>query len=213
MPAPAPQTMPQPPVRPEDPFGELCRAAIEGDQAAFDQLYTRLGGGIRNLFYQRSGSSELAEDLCQRTWAAFWQAIKAGKYDPSRAAVSTFLYAISTKIWLQHLRTSRRAAKRASEFQPIADTSGRNPTEAMDLGELLEVVRECLAGAGDLTQEERWLVRSVSAGETDRALAKRLGVSPSTANARKRAAFDKVRRYLAARGHREMTERSDPEDE
>ena len=210
---PASPIMSQPPVRPEDPFGELCQRALEGDQAAFAQLHTRLAGGIRNLFYQRSGNAELAEDLCQRTWAAFWQALKAGKYDPSRAAVSTFLYAIGTKIWLQHLRTARRAAKRAAEYRPFEDIESLNQADSMDLGELLEAVRDCLAGAGDLTQEERWLVRSVSAGETDRALAKRLGVSPSTANARKRAAFEKVRRYLAARGHREITERGAREDE
>jgi DNA-directed RNA polymerase specialized sigma24 family protein len=44
-------------------------------------------------------------------------------------------------------------------------------------------------------------------------LAKRLGVSPSTANARKRAAFEKVRRHLASLGHREITERGGPESE
>jgi RNA polymerase sigma factor (sigma-70 family) len=211
--SPAPLIMAQPTVRPEDPFGELCLAAMDGDQVAFTRLHDRLGGGIRNLFLQRTGQADIAEDLCQRTWSAFWQAIKAGKYDPGRAAVSTFLYAIGTKIWLQHLRTTRRAARRNAEWEPIEDIGGPNPVDAMGSGELLQAVRDCLAGAGDLTEEDRWLVRSVAAGETDRSLAKRLGVSPSTANARKRAAFDKVRRHLAALGHRENGERSGPEDE
>jgi DNA-binding CsgD family transcriptional regulator len=53
----------------------------------------------------------------------------------------------------------------------------------------------------------------VSEGETDRELARRLKISPSTANARKRAAFQKLRLYLAARGHRIEGERNAGESE
>jgi RNA polymerase sigma factor (sigma-70 family) len=219
MPMQAPETPPPTFARADDPFHTLCNSALDGDQTAFSQLYQRLGGGIRNLFLQRSGRLDIAEDLSQRTWAAFWQALKQGKYDPSRAAVSTFLYAIASKIWLQHLRTAKRSARERAHggddlAPPIADIAGGNPADAMRLGELLQAVRECLAGAGDLTEEERFLVRSVSGGETDRALAKRLGISPSTANARKRAAFEKVRRYLATRGHRsDFSERAADDSE
>jgi RNA polymerase sigma factor (sigma-70 family) len=199
--------------RPDDPFWELCVRALEGHQPSFTQLHQRLGGGLRNLFFQRSGKAELADDLTQKTWAAFWQALKTGKYDPSRAAVSTFLYAVGAKIWLQHLRSSRRAEKRVSDLVPIAELGGSTPTESLKLAELLQAVRECLAGAGGLSEDERWLVRSVSEGETDRQLAKRLNISPSTANARKRAAFEKVRLYLASRGHRADTSERDDLDE
>jgi RNA polymerase sigma factor (sigma-70 family) len=189
-------------MRPSDPFMDLCAAALEGDEGAFAELYRRLGGGIRNMFQQRTGKSDLAEDLAQKTWTAFWQAMKQGKYNPERAAVSTFLYAVSSKIWLQHLRTARRAERRQAQAQPAIQIGSGGPVETLHMAELLQATRACLAGAGDLTDDERWLVRAVAGGESDRALAKRLGVSASTANARKRAAFDKVRRYLATQGHR-----------
>jgi len=155
----------------------------------------------------------VAEELAQRTWVAVWQALKAGKYDPSRAAISTFVYAVGFKIWLGHLRGLQRDARHAAAL----DAGSTGPGGEVDPGyaaadaELIQAVRDCLAGhgeAGGLTADERALVCAAAAGESDRALAKRLKLAPSTVNARKRAAYEKLRRWLAQRGHRsERTER------
>ena len=48
-------------------------------------------------------------------------------------------------------------------------------------------------------------MQEAARGESDRALAKRLGVAPSTLNVRKRGALEKLRRFLASRGHRAET--------
>ena len=66
--------------------------------------------------------------------------------------------------------------------------------------------------AGALNPEERALIRAVAGGHSDRSLAKLLGVAPSTVNVRKRTVFEKVKRFLAVRGHR-GPERSGGADE
>ena len=75
----------------------------------------------------------------------------------------------------------------------------------MSQATVIESVRGCLR-SGDhdcgLSDEERWILRSASTGVTDRELAQRLGVAASTANARKQAAYDKLRRYLEKQGYR-----------
>ena len=91
-------------------LADLCAAAVGGDRAAFEALHRRLGGGVRRLFLDRtSGRADLAEELGQRTWVGVWQSISSGKYDPTRSAISTFVYAVASKVWLQYLRSSKRA--------------------------------------------------------------------------------------------------------
>lgn len=189
-------------------LAQLAAAAASGDRVAFESLHRRLTGGLRKIFIERSGGkADVADDLIQRTWVGVWQALSSGRYDPARSAISTFVYAVAHKMWLQHLR-ARGPLPDAAEVDPGASPTGP-PAE---LAEVLEAVRACLRGeAGDLTPDERAILRLSGTGASDRDLAARLSVSPSTANARKRAAFDKLRRHLASLGHRpETTERLIP---
>jgi len=188
-------------------LAELASASAAGDREAFGALHRRLSGGLRKLFMDRSsGRADVSDDLIQRTWTGVWQALSAGRYDPSRSAISTFVYAVAHKMWLQHLR----ARGPIREMPPVeAVSTAEEPQADTDLAEVLEAIRACLRGqAGDLSEEDRAILRLSGMGASDRDLAARLGVSPSTANARKRAAFDRIRRHLAGLGHRpEIAER------
>lgn len=186
----------------------MTQAALGGDRSAFDRLHDRLGGGLKRLLLDRTGGrADLADELAQRTWVILWDAVSTGKYDPARSAITTFLYAISHKVWLQHLRSaSRRPTAPAEAAAGIAALSD-DPADAAGLAELLSHVRECMEGSergvpGALNPEDRALIRAVAAGHSDRSLARLLGLAPSTVNVRKRAVFDKVRRFLAVRGYR-----------
>jgi RNA polymerase sigma factor (sigma-70 family) len=194
-------TMPDSP--PSTPDGrnlaQLAAAAAAGDRASFESLHRRLSGGLRKLFLERSGNkADVADDLIQRTWVGVWQALSTGRYDPARSAISTFVYAVAHKMWLQHLRA------RPGPRDPIpAEALPTLDEPAAELAEVLDAVRATLRGeSGDLTADERAVLRLCGSGASDRDLAARLSISPSTANARKRAAFDKLRRHLASLGHR-----------
>jgi RNA polymerase sigma-70 factor (ECF subfamily) len=185
----------------------LTLRAAGGDQSAFAALHKRLGGGLFRLFMERTGGrSELADDFSQKTWVAVWQALTAGKYDPGRAAISTFVYAVGYRVWLQHMRTTGRAAAHLEAAAGMGQMAASvDPANESKLAEVIESVRGCLR-TGDhecgLTDEERWILRSASSGVTDRELAARLGVAASTANARKQAAYEKLRRFLEKQGYR-----------
>lgn len=185
-------------------LSDLASSAAAGDRVAVDALHRRLEPGLRRLFLKRTGGrEEIAEDLCQRTWTACWRALALGKYEPARAAFSTYLYAIGSRVWLEHLRRAGRAEPMSELTAYEADLAGDDPAAHARLAEVIHLVRECLAGRdGDLAEEDRWILREVGAGATDRELAKRMGVAPSTVNARKRQALERLRRLLASRGVR-----------
>ncbi|MBS0198336.1 MAG: RNA polymerase sigma factor [Planctomycetes bacterium] len=205
-----PATPPLQPSNPERREGEtlvqLAAAAAKGDRQAFEAIHRRLSGGLYRLFMDRTnGRVEVVEDLCQRTWLAVWESLQAGRYDPSRSAMTTFVYAVGYKLWLQQLRTFARPETLVPDVADRSDVSDGDPQDAAGLAELLQNVRECLKASGPeplLTEEERGIVRASAAGASDRDLARQLNIAASTLNARKQSAFQKIRRYLAKKGHR-----------
>ena len=124
---------------------------------------------------------------------------RSGRYDPDRAAITTFVYAVGNNAWLTHLRRSTRDQARPTAETPVA-TGGRGEAavDAMGEAEQIDAVRACLCdpAAAGLTEQERTIVRCIAAGESDRGLARRLGISCSTVNVRKHAGLVKIRQHL-----------------
>ena len=158
-----------------------------------------------------TGGEDLADDLAQRTWMNVWRAVSAGKFDPTRAAFSTFVYAVATNVWRQYLRDSTREKNRdlaaaAGEGLRASNPTGLKPVaeagdEAAALAEVLDALRKTMSGGdGAFSEDERWVLRCVADGASDRELAKRLGISASTANDRKQGVFRKLRAFLGAMG-------------
>ena len=148
---------------------------------------------------------ELADELSQLTWITFWKALESGKYDPAKARLSTFLYAVAGNIWLRH----RRAAGRPKHTQglegieELAQSDAQESSEQANFAASLDLLRSLMLGQeprAGLTEDDRAVLRSIAAGRSDRELASELRVAPSTAHARKRSAIEKVREYLAGKG-------------
>ena len=192
---------------------DLSAKAMAGDHASFEQIHRRVGAGLRRLLLKRSaGREDLVDELCQKTWTSVWKAFTEGKYDPERSAITTFVYAVGNNAWLTHLRSfardqgyiDRAPAMLGAEHidsSPLTIGPG-SADDAHILAETIEYVRALLRddGPGGLSENERAVVRAIAAGESDRALARRLGLSSSTVNIRKHAGYAKIRDYLRVRG-------------
>ena len=189
----------------------LAAAAMTGDEPAFAQLHRRVGAGVRRMLLKRSGGREdLVDDLAQKTWSSVWVALREGKYDPERSAITTFAYAVANKAWLTHLRSFAREHGYVGDGPSMRAEAPKGGTAADELrpddvageAEVIDVVRACLreGGPGGLTEHERIVLRAIGAGESDRGLARRLGCSSSTVNIRKHSGYAKVRAYLASLG-------------
>ncbi len=209
----APAALPAKQAEP-DSLQALALRALEGETEAFEALHARLHGWLVRLFRQRLGgvdAEQQAEDLTQRTWAGVWRAINERRYDPTRSAISTFVYAVAYNVWLQHLKQARSrsaltealAREQAGSSMPPSLASFAPVSDDAGTAELLDLVRACLRGevaAAGLSPDEVDVLRGISQNESDRALADRLGISPSTAHGRKKAALAKLRGYLTSRG-------------
>lgn len=193
------------------PLAELTRRACQGDHGAFEQIHHRVGTGLRRMLLTRSGGrDEQVDEVCQQVWTAVWKAIAEGKYDPSRSAITTFTYAVANNAWITHLRRFARdrgyvdglPGTVSADALAGESTGEASVDELMAEAELVDRVRICLQdhAAAGLTDLERAIVSAIAAGEGDRALARRLGVSSSTVNVRKHAAYAKIRAFLGVSG-------------
>jgi RNA polymerase sigma-70 factor (ECF subfamily) len=174
-------------------------AVAAGDADAFASVHDRFDPGLRRLFARRvRGRAEVVDDLAQQTWSHAWQAICQKKYDPARAAISTFVYAIAKNVWLQFCRRQGRHVNAEVEL-PVDDAQ---PVERiLAHAELLEALRDCLLTASDtLSTGEREIAIGLARGLSERDLARELSCAPSTLHARKQAAYAKLRRCLAEKG-------------
>jgi RNA polymerase sigma factor (sigma-70 family) len=193
-----------------DTLAELATAASSGDESAFASIQQRLLPGLKRLFLERApGKHDLADDLSQRTLLGLWEALRRGRYDPSKAAITTFAYAVANKVWLQHLRAGGRADAAVDRYTRLVATPASARTfDAQDESEfaaLVQSLRDVIADRESadevLSSEERWLVRSWAMGESDRTLAKKMGIAPSNVNFRKQGIYAKLRAYLGKLGY------------
>ena len=179
----------------------LSRLVMRADRRAFEALHARLRGGLLELMRRRAGPRRgVAEELGQETWAEAWRMIELGRYDAERAAFSTFLYAIARNLWLRHRRERGRHGPHEAEFDELkSPLSAADPRSAVELAEMLDALRACIASAA-LNDEERAVVSLVMSGETERSIASLLGVAASTVNLRKACALTKLQRCMRRKG-------------
>ena len=187
---------------------DLANRALKGDEWAFERIYQRLGNGLERFLSKRlGGATEHMEELAQRTWVEVWRAMQTGRYDPDRSALTTYVYAVGHKVWLQYYRHSRNAPVASGQVEEMSGALLEEVVDVSDslgLAELLDALRQCLSESGKasaLTEEERQVAVALSEGETERTLAARLGIAASTVHARKTSAFAKLRRCLAQKGY------------
>lgn len=170
---------------------ELLAAADAAPLAAAiqEKLHARLAPGLLRHFQRKGLALSDAEELAQQTWILFWESLVARRYDPDRARLSTYLYALAHTI---HLRSHRgKQATLGAPAESIAD-GARDPLE---LAVELDNLHHYLAGP-EITPEERATLRAIAAGRTDRELAADQGISPSTAHQRKKTALARLRALL-----------------
>ncbi len=187
-------------------LAQLALLAAGGDRSAFEAIYRRLTPGLTRMLSEKTnGRPQVVDDLVQRTWMATWESLQRGRYDPSKSAMTTFVYAVGYKMWLQYLRTAARPETLTPDAGDYTQPSLETPDDQVEFAELLQTVRECLKNDGSdpiLTEEERGVIRASASGASDRDIAKELNIAASTLNARKQGALGKIRRYLAAKGFR-----------
>lgn len=181
----------------------LAARAAQGDSHALHNLQKRLLPALSRWFARTWPlDAERSERLAQETWIQVWHALADGRYDPSRAAISTFAFAIASNLRLRELRHIGRAIT-ASDDDLAATVSSPDVAESMSQASTLEAVRYLISDPdAGLEESDRITLSLLARGMGDRDIARELGVSPSTGHDRKKRALARLATLLHSLGHR-----------
>lgn len=87
----------------------LMRGVASGDKAAVARLYDRFGSLVYRMAYQALPNRDDAEEAVQEVFVRLWRT--ADRYDPTRAALVTWVMLISRRYLVDRLRRSRASIK------------------------------------------------------------------------------------------------------
>jgi RNA polymerase sigma-70 factor (ECF subfamily) len=171
---------------------ELVAQIAAGDTGApVTELYNRYGRRLYRFGVQALGNTGLAEEMVQECFVRLWRA--AGRYDPGRASVGTFLFVIarSTALDLRKRKSSR-------ELVPLEDVY--TPPHFDNVEQVLDglVMREAL---DTLSVAHRQVLRlAYDLDLTQSQIAERLGLPLGTVKTRMFHAMRALRAAVDERG-------------
>ena len=84
----------------------MLKIKDDRDEIAFSDLFDFLAPKLKAYFIQNGLISENAEELVQEVLSTVWS--KSNKYDPSKSAVSTWIYTIARNKKIDFLRKNTR---------------------------------------------------------------------------------------------------------
>ncbi len=172
---------------------DLLRQARAGDEAALRFIYESHRERVLRLAACLLGDAAEAEDVTQEVMV--FALTRLDRFDPRRAAFSTWLHAITLNRCRDRARRQRLGVRRIADWlagrQPAAE---RDPTAAFDIVDERDRIGRALATLTD-RQREALVLRAVE-GLSYEELGQVLGVPLRTAQARVRAAVMAMREAL-----------------
>lgn len=126
----------------------LARTA-RGDEQAFGSLYDALSGRVYGLALRILGDPAAAEEATLDTFTQVWNT--AGRYDPKRGSVATWVLTIARSRALDLKRAQARRASRENALEAGGDPTapGPDPVAAYAMAEEAVRVRGALATLPD----------------------------------------------------------------
>jgi RNA polymerase sigma factor (sigma-70 family) len=161
---------------------------LAGNDDSIRAIYARFSRPVYTMGLRLLGSREAAEELTQDVFVTAWR--KAGRFDPQRGRLSTWLMTIAHNLAVDRLRRDTGVTRPTLVLvDEVPDAPG------LDQEDLLMERDAALRALSSLSQaERRLLTRAYFRGMTAREIAETDGIPLGTVKTRLRSALIKVRR-------------------
>jgi len=98
---------------------ELITGIAQGDSRAINKLYKFFFPSISRMIINNNGSDDEAKDIFQDAVMVLYDRLTQGKFELN-SKLSTFLYAVSRRLWLKHL-TRKGVTSKTSDISDFED--------------------------------------------------------------------------------------------
>lgn len=183
----------------------LC-AVAEQDRQAFAAVFAHFAPRLKSYMLRLGSSDSQAEELAQEAMVTVWR--KADRYDPERAAASTWIFTIARNLRIDRFRRNNHPELDPEDPALVPDA----PPAADAVVERKQDAARVRAALAELPDEQREVVRlSFFDDKTHIEIAAQLDIPLGTVKSRIRLAFARIRTTLDAAS--DSTPDPTPDDE
>jgi len=172
---------------------ELVEHLRAGHQDALRLLYKRYSGLVYTIALKMLGRASEAEDLAQDVFLTFW---KQEKFDPNRAALSTYLCVLTRSRALNRLKSrssQQRSLERLQTGVP-AELTASTPLENASLAEQEQTLKRVMAQLPD--RQRQILELNFYQGVSQSSIAEQLNMPLGTVKTNARKGLMTLRQLL-----------------
>jgi RNA polymerase sigma-70 factor (ECF subfamily) len=166
----------------------VIRRAIDGDERALRQLWSRHAPHIDAVVLRLAGDPDLAADIAQEVWMQIFRALRTFRGD---SQFSTWAHRIAVNRTLNALRKVRRIGKQEVEIEDDTVLVEDDGDRAFLASSIESAAARLPAGARTV-----FLLHDVE-GYTHEDIARELGITPGASKSQLFKARAKLRRLLA----------------
>jgi len=141
-------------LRGTDELAAVMDSVAGGDRGAFRILYQRTSAKLYGICLRLLGSEAEAQDVLQEVYVTVWR--KAAQFDPSRAAVVTWLATLARNRAIDRLRARRLPAEDLDAAADVAD-GGPSAFDVLDHEQDAARLSHCL---DELEERSRQVIRA-----------------------------------------------------
>lgn len=172
---------------------ELIAYLRSGHQEALRLLYKRYSGLVYTTAAKMLNSPSEAEDLTQELFLTFW---KQEKFDPNRAALSTYLCVVTRSRALNRIRQrgSQQRSLEKLQAMPPPELTAATPLENASLEEQQRTLKRVLAQLPD--RQRQILEMNFYQGVSQSNIAQQLDLPLGTVKTNARQGLITLRRLL-----------------
>ena len=170
----------------------LLARIVDRDERAVETLYARYSGPLYSLAYQVTGADRFAQEVVQEVFVAVWK--DAGRFDPSRGALSSWLFALARHKAIDLVRKEANVRRHSADVDLEFERADDDVDREAWLNDRRDTVRAAILQLPEAQRTE--LELAFFSGLTHVEVAEKLDIPLGTAKTRIRTALLKLRDIL-----------------